>query len=105
MASFVSSERAFSGAGITISKRRNRLKGDIVEALQVLKCAIRTELLVWPLMPSSALEEQLEKEGEAETQMELDVEKELGANDDIGVDTIFEFISDNEDYEVELDFE
>ena len=30
--------RAFSSAGITISKQWNRLKGDIVEALQCLKC-------------------------------------------------------------------
>lgn len=45
MASSVSSERAFSAAGITISKRRNRLKGDIVEALQFLKCLMRKELL------------------------------------------------------------
>ena len=43
MASSVSSERAFSSAGITISKRRNRLKADIVEALQVLKCLIRRD--------------------------------------------------------------
>jgi hypothetical protein len=40
-ASSVSSERAFSAGGITISKRRNRLKGDIVEALQVLKSLIK----------------------------------------------------------------
>ena len=45
MATSVSSERAFSSAGITISKRRNRLKGDIVEALQCLKCLIRHDLL------------------------------------------------------------
>ena len=37
MASSVPSERAFSIAGITITKRRNCLKGDIVEALQCLK--------------------------------------------------------------------
>ncbi len=41
MASLVSSERAFSSAGITITKRRNRLKGDVVEALQFLKCYYR----------------------------------------------------------------
>jgi hypothetical protein len=41
MAISVSSERAFLSAGITISKRRNRLKPDIVEALQCLKCMIR----------------------------------------------------------------
>ncbi|KAF5340819.1 hypothetical protein D9757_009868 [Collybiopsis confluens] len=45
MASSVSSERAFSAAGITISKRRNRLKGDIVEALQFLKSLLRKDLL------------------------------------------------------------
>ncbi|KJA12796.1 hypothetical protein HYPSUDRAFT_113732, partial [Hypholoma sublateritium FD-334 SS-4] len=37
MGSSVSSERAFSAAGITISKRRNRLKADIVEALEFMK--------------------------------------------------------------------
>ena len=45
MGSSVSSERAFSSAGITISKRRSRLKPDIVEALQFMKCAYRRELL------------------------------------------------------------
>ncbi|KDR72396.1 hypothetical protein GALMADRAFT_38445, partial [Galerina marginata CBS 339.88] len=37
MASSVSSERAFSAAEITISKRRDRLRADIIEALQFLK--------------------------------------------------------------------
>jgi hypothetical protein len=45
MASSVSSERAFSSAGITISKHRNRLKGDIVKALQCLKCLIHRNLI------------------------------------------------------------
>jgi hypothetical protein len=45
MASSVSSERAFSSAGITISKRRNRLKHDIVEALQVLKSVLKKEVI------------------------------------------------------------
>ena len=45
MATSVSCERAFSSAGITISKQRNRLKGDIVEALQCLKCFIKHDLL------------------------------------------------------------
>jgi len=45
MASSVSSERAFSSAGITLSKRRNRLKGDIVEALQCLKCMFHNDLI------------------------------------------------------------
>lgn len=45
MATSVSSERAFSSSAITITKRRNRLNGDIVEALQCLKCLIRRDLL------------------------------------------------------------
>jgi 3'-phosphoadenosine 5'-phosphosulfate sulfotransferase len=57
MASSVSSERAFSSAGITISKRRNRLKGDIVEALQFLKCAFRKDLIFREPAPSSTVEE------------------------------------------------
>ncbi len=40
MASSVSSEKIFSSSGITISKRRNRLHGDLVEALQILKSAM-----------------------------------------------------------------
>ena len=45
MASSVSSERAFSSAGITISKHHNCLKGDIVEMLQCLKCMIQKNLI------------------------------------------------------------
>jgi hypothetical protein len=37
--------QAFSLGGITIDAQRCRLKGDIVEALQWAKCAIRLELL------------------------------------------------------------
>jgi hypothetical protein len=46
MASSVSSERAFSSAGITISKQCNRLDGDIIEALQFLKSIIHQDLMV-----------------------------------------------------------
>jgi hypothetical protein len=60
MGSSVSSERAFSSAGITISKRRNRLKGDIVEALQFIKCLLRKELIYREPQPSSIPEEELE---------------------------------------------
>lgn len=56
MASSVSSERAFSSAGITITKCCNRLTHDIVEALQILKAAIRADLLFRPEAPSKALE-------------------------------------------------
>jgi hypothetical protein len=45
MASPVYSERAFSSAGITISKHRNSLKSDIVEVLQVLKSVLKKEVI------------------------------------------------------------
>lgn len=62
MASSVSSERAFSSAGITISKRRNRLKGDIVEALQILKCLFHHDLIFREVLRSSAIEKELDGE-------------------------------------------
>jgi hypothetical protein len=62
MASSVSSERAFSSAGVTISKRRNRLKGDIVEALQCVKCSLRHDLIFREPAPSSAVEMEFESD-------------------------------------------
>jgi hypothetical protein len=59
MGSSVSSERAFSAAGITISKRRNRLKGDIVEALEFLK-SLYVRDLIFRDLPTAAVEEELE---------------------------------------------
>jgi hAT family C-terminal dimerisation region len=59
MGSSVSSERAFSSAGITITKRRNRLQADIVEALQFLKCLLRKDLIYREPQPSSILEQEL----------------------------------------------
>lgn len=56
MASSVSSERAFSQGGITVSKRRSRLKGDVVEALQVYKCSLRNDLIFQEPGPSSTTE-------------------------------------------------
>ena len=60
MASSVSSECAFSSAGITLSKRRNRLQGDVVEALQFLKCAFNANLIFRKV---STLAEEEEPEG------------------------------------------
>ena len=60
MGSSVSSERAFSSAGITVSKRRNRLQADIVEALQFLKCLLRKDLIYREPQPSSILEQELD---------------------------------------------
>ena len=60
MASSVSSEHAFSAVGITITKCRNRLRGDIVEALQFLKCLIRKDLIFREVPSQSVLELELE---------------------------------------------
>jgi hAT family C-terminal dimerisation region len=83
MASSVSSERAFSQGGITISKRRNRLKGDIVEALQCVKCAIRHDLLFREPGPSSLVEDELDA---------FEIEEESGEKSEVedeGWDGIF----------------
>lgn len=61
MASSVSSERAFSSAGLTISKRRNRLEGDIVEALQCLKCMYHNDLIFQDVVVATREEEDLEE--------------------------------------------
>ena len=45
MSSSISSEHVFSFAGITISKRCNRLRRNVVEALQFQKCAAKSKLL------------------------------------------------------------
>jgi len=52
MSSSVSSKHAFSQGGVTISKLRNCLKGDIVEALQCIKCGIRDLLFREPGLSS-----------------------------------------------------
>ena len=61
MATSVSSERAFSAGALTITKRRNRLKGDIVEAIQVLHMLYNCDLMFREPPPSSALELALEE--------------------------------------------
>ena len=62
--------RAFSSAGITISKQRNGLKGDIVEALQFLKCAIQSDLIFQEPDPSSMTEGVDEGEDDSESYVE-----------------------------------
>ncbi|KDQ54210.1 hypothetical protein JAAARDRAFT_135995 [Jaapia argillacea MUCL 33604] len=57
MATSISSERAFSSASIAITKGCNRLKGDIIKALQALKCAFRNNLFFYNIGPSSTTED------------------------------------------------
>jgi hypothetical protein len=74
MASSVSSERAFSSAGITISKQRNRLKRDIVEALQVMKLVLKKEVIFRTPVYTSLWE------------MENEVEEDDGSSEWVDVD-------------------
>ena len=64
MASSVSSERAFSSAGITICKRRNCLDGDIVKALQCLKMLIHQDLMSRGMTTVAEEEAHLDQEDE-----------------------------------------
>ena len=63
MASSVSSEHAFSAAGLTITKHWNQLPADVVEALQFLKCMYQHDLILWE-SASSAMVEGVEGVGE-----------------------------------------
>ena len=53
MLSSISSKCAFSQGGITISKLCNCLRGDIVKALQCIKCGIQHDLVFRELGLSS----------------------------------------------------
>lgn len=79
MAASVLSERAFSQGGITISKHCNHLKGDIVEALQCVKCSLCSDLLFCKPGPSSLAEvEPDEFEMEAKTESaDADADEEV----------------------------
>jgi hypothetical protein len=101
MASSVSSERAFSQGGITLSKRRSRLKGDIVEALQCVKCCLRNDLLFREPGPSSVGEvEHNEFEMEGEDGQE---EKDDDADDNTWENLFLE--EDDDDLESDADME
>jgi hypothetical protein len=81
MGSSVSSERAFSSAGLTISKRRNRLKADIVEALQCLKCMYHNDLIFREVTLATEEEKDLE-EMDLELAGEIDNSCDSGSNSD-----------------------
>jgi hypothetical protein len=92
MASSVSSERAFSSAGITITKRRNRLKGDLVESLQCMKCIYHNSLLFREVQVSSEIEEELD--GEEVIDMDMDSDEVLEEADGFSWDSI---VADDDD--------
>ena len=102
MASSVSSERSFSAAGITISKRRNRLKEDIVEALQCLKCLYHEELIFREVLTSTEEERNMDA-------TETSLNNSYGNKTDPGVDDVNEFswdqlleLKDDSDSDIEI---
>ena len=95
MASSVSSERAFSSAGITISKRRNRLKGIIVEALQCLKCLYHNDLIFREVI--MALEETLDMEKDELLDPVIGVDVEKDSDKEFSWDSILDDDDDVDD--------
>jgi hypothetical protein len=96
MAASVSSERAFSQGGITITKRRNRLKADIVEALQFLKCSLRQDLIFREPALSSSLD--IESDEEVEV---LDGDPKSDGRDSGAEDSWEGFLIHDEDTDLE----
>jgi hypothetical protein len=83
MASSVSSERAFSSAGITISKHRNRLKKDIVEALQCLKCMYHNNLIFRDVTTASEEVKDMEQEPLLYMDVDINVMEDASGWDDM----------------------
>jgi hypothetical protein len=83
MASSVLSERAFSAAGITISKRRNRLDADIAEALQCLKSFINQDLMTRDVISIEDEEQDLDYVDEQPVNQDSTLIKVVGAGDDL----------------------
>jgi hypothetical protein len=99
MSSSVSSECVFSQGGITITRLRSCLKGDIVEALQGLKCVIHHDLLFRKPAPLSALE------GTETADQEAAVGGESSEESDIEDTSWDGFIIDDQDLDDEAMYE
>ncbi|KAJ8089738.1 hypothetical protein PM082_015006 [Marasmius tenuissimus] len=98
----VSSERAFSSAGITITKHWNQLHGNVVKALQVLKIAFwrEEENILHQMMPSLTLEEEEEELECAEATQMAQVDK---PKVDDGYKLVFDLHSDCEESDTDMD--
>ena len=85
MASSVSSERAFLSAGITISKRRNRLDADIVEALQYLKSFIHKDIMAREFATVAEEEEDMVYLDKQVANQDLTTSEAVGWEDDLSI--------------------
>ena len=97
MASSVSSESAFSAAGITISKHRNRLEGDIIEALQCLKSFIHQDLIFREVISATQEEEDLDLADEDPANHEANASDVLHNGEDWSRDNLVEGLEDEEE--------
>ena len=92
-ASAVSSEHVFSSSAETDTKKRNRIKPVLMEALQMLKFALKQSHLDFTknwATPKSLMEEQ-------EQEPERDLTKLLGQHSEDILDIIIQDIGDNDD--------
>ena len=64
MVSSVLSDCTFSSVVLTITKCWNHLKGDVVEALQVMKCLLHHDLVFHEPGPSSTIEDIVDEDNE-----------------------------------------
>ena len=96
MASSVSSESVFSAAGITISKHRNRLKGDIVEALQCLKSFIHQDLIFREVVSATQEEQDLDFVDEDPANHEANASDVVCSGEDWSWDSLVEGLDDEE---------
>src|ERR1700735_4620728 len=96
MASSVSSESAFSAAGITISKCQNRLEGNIVEALQCLKSFIHQDLIFWEVVSATQEEQDLDFVDEDPANYETTASDVVCGGEDWSWDRLVEDLEDEE---------
>jgi hAT family C-terminal dimerisation region len=100
MAPSVSSERAFSSARITISRRRNRLKGDIVEALQYIKCHYHQDLIFREVIDSSVIEKELDNDDIVD--VDIDSGEAFGQGEPFSWDDLIADIGDDDENDDEM---
>ena len=98
MASSVSSESAFSAAGITISKQRNRLDSDIVEALQCLKSFIHQDIIFRDIVSATQEEQDLDLADEDPANHKAEAGDVVHDGEDWTWDKLVEGLEDEEEH-------
>jgi hypothetical protein len=102
MASSVSCESTFSATGITTSKRRDRVKGDIVEALQCLRSSVHQDLSFHDVINAAQEEEQLDMADQEPANREASSSDVVRDGEGWSWDELVEGLEDVEDEEDEV---